>query len=396
MVPLSERDAVMCRAKSDAEMRAICAFIFGEAFDYAAESAFPHAGLLCAVAGKDVDAFRTQVAEFSKRRTSESSGWYENDSLVFLLLVGCIRFEIKMDFLDAILTARERNTNAQPKRVNEVFRALSRGDFGMESPFSFIKLSLLQLADKLALTNDAAQRVHHELTQAGMFISLSPFLQILALRAYDLILFARRPQPYENFEKLIQAVEIFKDGASVGQAFKLLWALPFKWWLGAFSLAVVVIAFFFGFGQRASERNREAARERPTALQIVTHADAASHPLTAVRAVARQALSGRPAGESITAVALETSRLRAPAPKFSVEASAALATITEAQAWLVHSTDGGATQTFLPLQLYPQGVRAFLGGAEPEDYLVLVLVFRTPRPLSPDALAAAVTLRVLD
>lgn len=398
MVPLSERDVVTRRAKADAEMRAVYAFLFDEPFDFANESAFPHADLLRAVAGGDSAAFLSEVAGFQKRRTSEGSGWFENDSLIFLLLVGCERFSVSPQFLDPMLTARERNTNPVPKQVNAEFRALSRKDYGTESPFSFIKLPLLQLAGRLKLSSDAARKVYHGLTQAGLINQLSPFLQLLALRAYDLVLLDRQPKPFENFEELVRALETYQEKASLRQAGKLLWALPYKWVLGAISAVALVLSFAFGLGQQASDRSHavDSVRKRPAGLRVVSQTDAMGHELPSVRALTRQIHSVKPADEHWAAVAVQTSPLAGPAAKFSLEASTAAGHIAGAHAWLVHSTEGGPALTLLPVQQGPQSARAFAETGESGDYVIYVLIVRTPQQAGLGQIASTITLRTLD
>jgi hypothetical protein len=394
MVPLSERDAVTQRAKADTEMRAVYAFLFDEPFDFTSETAFPHADLLRAVASGDTDAFTREVASYQKRRTSESSGWYENDSLVFLLLVGCERFGVATQFLDPILTARERNTNPIPKQVNEVFRALTRKDHGMDSPFSFIKLPLLHLAGQLDLSSEAALKVYRELTQAGNIGQLSPFLQLLALRAYDLVLSERRPHPFENFDALVKALESYREHTSPRQAFNLLWALPYKWWIGLISLVALALSFTFGLGQRASES--VASRQRPAGLQALVHVDATNHELPAVRGLARQFLSSGPTNEPCLAVAVQTSHLRITAGKFSLEASTSVGTVLGAQAWLIHPTEGGVVQSLLPTQHGPRAARAFAASGDADDYLIMVLFVQPSQTMTADQVAATIVLRTLD
>src|ERR1700692_382485 len=123
MVSLSERDELIHRAKADTEMRAVYAFLFGESIDYSSSPGFPHISLLRAVAERDKTVFLEEIKEFRSRRTSEGSTWYDNDCLVFLLIVGGQRLQIDLGFLDPILNARDTNPNPIPKRVNEVFWA---------------------------------------------------------------------------------------------------------------------------------------------------------------------------------------------------------------------------------------------------------------------------------
>lgn len=397
MVSLSERDAIACRAKTDGEMRGVYAFLFGETFDYAAASSFPHATLLRAVAERDQNGFHEQVMEFQRRRTSEGSGWYDNDSLLFLLLVGCERFQVDPSCLDGILAARDRNANPVPKRVNEIFRALARKEYRMEGQFSFIKIPILFLANRLTLYNEGAQRAYNELSRPGLLAELSPFLQLLALRAYDLVLFHRQPQIYENFDALVLGVEGLKEKASLRQVAKLLWALPYKW---VFAVILIILPFAFGVGQKALALWHEPSSIciRPKAIDVASGTDAMSHALTGVRALAQQSVNGQQlgAGDHLTVVAVETTRLQNPTPKFSVEALAGMADITDAYAVLVQPGDGGPSQTILPVKYDSRSIRTFLPPSESDSYLVFVILFRQPSKLDPHQVAAAISLRTLD
>ncbi|MBK8091213.1 MAG: hypothetical protein IPK32_04275 [Verrucomicrobiaceae bacterium] len=394
MVSLSERDAVTQQAKDDVEMRAMYAFLFGASFDYCSETAFPHSDLLRAVVRADVDAFKLEVANYQKRRTSEGSSWYENDSLIFLLLVGCEKFEVAMGFLEPILSARERNTNPIPKQVNEVFRAVLRKNHGMESPLGFIKLPLLNLAGRLELSSEAARKVYGELTFPGTFTQLTPFLQLLALRAFDLVLLERRPHPIENFDALVKALETYKEHASLGQACKLLWALPYKWILGTLSTVAMIITFVFGLGQRVPSGT--PPRGLPVGLQMVSFDDAMIHKMPVVNALAGQFLSNRPENETWLALAIQTSSLGAAAGKFSVEVSTSAGTMLGAQTWLVHPTESGSIPALLPNQHSEKWVRTFAESGEANDHLIIVLYVQPSQSTTIAQLASTIVLRTLN
>jgi hypothetical protein len=267
----------------------------------------------------------------------------------------------------------------------------------MEGQLSFIKLPILFLADRLTLSNDAALKAYNELTRPGLLAELAPFLQLLALRAYDLVLFLRQPHPYEDYDALVRGVEDFKEHASLRQAVKLLWALPYKW---IFAVVLIVLPFAFGLGQKAFVVWQEptSGRLRPKTIAVANSTDALLHTLTGVRALAQQSAVGQQlgAGEHLTVVAVETTRLQSPAPKFSVEAFVGMADIIDAYAVLVQPGDGGITQTILPLQKNSRSIRAFLPPSESDSYLIFVILFRQPSKLDPSQVASSITLRTLE
>ena len=125
MVSLSERDAFALTARKDPEMNAIYAFLFNEPLDYA-NSTYAHVDLLRYIVQGNKAEFEEQISGFRRRPTSETGSWYDNDPLVFFLLLGCECFALDSSFLTGVFSARDRNSNPIPHRVTEVFRALHR------------------------------------------------------------------------------------------------------------------------------------------------------------------------------------------------------------------------------------------------------------------------------
>lgn len=397
MVPLSERDDIVSRAKADTEMKALLAFICRQPFDFSSPGTYPHLPLLLSIVQNDKQAFAAQVEEFKQRRTSENSAWYEDDSLLFLLLVGCERFQANREFLEPILAARDRNTNPVPKRVAEVFRAIQRREYSLEGEFAFIKIPFLDLVDQLSLSNEAAGKVHAELTQRGNLKELSPFLQVLATRAFDLILFQRKPKHYDGFDDLVQGIEKLKDRASVRQALALLWALPYKW-----ALAIpFVLAALIGYGGKAYTFSHSApiSLTRPSTLNVLSSSDASLHQFLGVRALAAQGLRTNAiarVGEHLTTVAIETSKFQQPTSKFSVEILLSNAKIADAAVLLIQPSDGGHTQTILPVQQRGGAVRAFVPPSDTGAFIIFVMQLRTTLPVDVQKEFSAATVRTLD
>ncbi|MDB6025162.1 MAG: hypothetical protein JWM68_1385, partial [Verrucomicrobiales bacterium] len=86
----------------------------------------------------------------------------------------------------------------------------------------------------------------------------------------------------------MQGVEKLREHATLGQATKLLWALPYKWWL--FSL-LVAVPFAFGIGQKAYVVALETKKVhvRPATVSISGSSAASQYPLDGVRALAKTA-----------------------------------------------------------------------------------------------------------
>ena len=228
MVSLSEREIIVRRALEDSELRPFLAFIFGETPDIPASSRTPDLVLLSAISRKDAATFREQVTELEKRRISSETTWCDNDCLVFCLLLGCEMFQISSPVVKVILDAREQNRNTIPRRVNEVLRSLSRGEYAMIEEFAFIKVVYNHLRNELSLDTDTAVKIYKSLIGPKFFDDMSPFISLLAVRAFDLIIIERKPSIVQTFPQLIEGIEKLSDKLSVRQLCQLFMALPVK------------------------------------------------------------------------------------------------------------------------------------------------------------------------
>jgi len=400
MVSLSQRDEVAQRIKADAEMRGVYALVFAEDFDYSQSSAFAHSELLKSVALKDCAAFQEQVNDIGRRGASEDAVWYNNDSLIFLLLLGCASMSIDMHFLDGVLAARDRNTNSTPRRINEIFHALRHCEYGLEGRFSFIKITFLNLLGKLKLTVQDAEHSYKELTSDGFLEELSPFHQLLALRAFDLILFRRVPNSYESVEQLVVGIEELKNKVKLGDVFKMMKAFPVKWVWGGISIIAFLVVSAFGVGMRFSRSTQgtESALIRPSAIKISQLIDPLKYSAPAIQAIAKYESINHPPsqGESNLIIGLETSKLISPTPKFSVELTTSDFELADAEALLVQSADGGMMQTLLPSQTGNKSARIFLPPLTTDSNLIVILIIHSKEVYTSEYIASRIVLRILD
>ena len=131
-------------------------FIFEKELDFDRVPDVPRTGVLKAISNRSQSAFRLALEEIERRRVSEEHDWWSDDSLVFLLVLGCRLFDIESDRLGEILDIREKNSNPVPRKLNQVYRALSRGEYAMEGEYCFIKVTFLRLLGRLDLSSDDA------------------------------------------------------------------------------------------------------------------------------------------------------------------------------------------------------------------------------------------------
>lgn len=400
MVSLEERNAITVRAQQDDELRMFYAFLFEERIPENAEPGFVHVGLLRSIAKSDEQEFRRHIEELERRRITPESEWCQNDCLVFLLLLGCQKFSIHAKRVDEILAVRERNTNPGPQKVNDTFQALNRLEYGMDGEYCFLKIPFLHLLGRLDLSAEEACRAHAALCKPGLLHSLAPFDQLLALRAYDLILFERKPTKLESFDQLIEVIERDFEKVSLRQLFRLISATSVRSWLIVGSIALTVLGVLSGAGYKAGELwfQREASTERPQSLQITDATDATMASAPVLGDLAKTLLASHSAtpGNKLSAALLQSSDFQKPTPDFSIELSHSKRSVIAAHAFLRMPTPSGEQLTILPVQNHNSAVRTLVPKTPKGARVIFMAVVEVPVATDASQMSAGFILRSLD
>lgn len=403
MVPLSEREPIIRRALEEAELRPVHALIFGLKLEPLTVQT-PDLVLLSAVARRDSAAFKEQVVDLERRRISPEAAWCDNDCLVFALLLGCEIFGVETPVVANVLDVRERQRNAVPRRVNEVLRALSRKDHAPVEEFGFIKLVYEHLRGQpLRLKSDDVLRVYGTLTRPGFLEELSPFLSLLAVRAYDLIITERQPAPLEEFAQLVEGVERLGDKLSARQVRELLLAFPVKklWTLATLLLPLLGSVYAAGLGSRevlSAFRTTFAHPGRPERLKVVSVQDAQQIDDTFLKrlATAPPPAAPTPTAKSLFPVLVTTEAPGSPTGKYSVELFLQGASIPEGYAFSERAADAGLQRSVLPVGRSGEGIRAFVPAGDGMERGEFLLWVEAPAGTGMDALAHGLTMRVIE
>jgi hypothetical protein len=116
--------------------------------------------------------------------------------------------------------------------VVQTFSDINEESYSVELPYDFIKVVFCWLLNQWQLDRASAEKCYGFITKPDFIEELSPFLRLVALRAYSLILFHRKPQNFESFEDLIVALQKYQSQLSIRQLLKIFMLLPHKWvWL---------------------------------------------------------------------------------------------------------------------------------------------------------------------
>jgi hypothetical protein len=202
--------------------------------------------LFDALRANDSQQFATVLADLERRRLSQDSDWIGDDCMVVLLLLCVRKFNVGSSFLDRLLQARGKTAHLQVQRVNHAFDAIRRCEFAMEGEFAFIKCVYRTLSENWVPSEDDCVKLYKQLTIPGFGEQLDPFMRLLAIRAFDLVI-ENRSLSLEtgNWNRVLQKLQ--DDGAKLSfiQFLKLLKHLN----VGVVLTILLSLATVFGAGR---------------------------------------------------------------------------------------------------------------------------------------------------
>lgn len=397
MVSLSERDRFLDEAQSEPALRPIVAYIFGYDLHGDLEGVSLDNEAISAIRAGDKSAFIALLEKAEKRQIGPTSTWFESDAFAFLLLVGCRQFDLGESSIERILDARERNPDTEKRRINRVLRSIYRREFSMEGEYLFVKAVYLHLVDRAQLHTTDALQVYDELVQPRLFSSLSQFLKVIAIKAYDLVLAERQPNKYSDVPALIQGFDELKDDFRARDLLQLLLVLRWKIWAVLISACVAIVGFAFGLGWNLASRYIFLAqtKELPTSLLVDTNGVPHSwHNLVldSLESDLNRNATGQDRTKAIV-VKIASIPTSAATKEFYVDVSNDLTQPTSGFGFKCSAN----LEHLEILQSQPSatGLRFLVPPSEPETRLLFLVLMKTPPQLNRDSLDGAFRLRVI-
>lgn len=236
----------MLEVEQDAELRPLRAFVFGERVSESMPGATTRAKLFDALRINDACKFGEVVADLERRKLSPESDWIGDDCVVFLLLLGVSKFNAGDTLAEKLLQYRGKTTQPQVQRVNHTFDAIRRGEFAMEGEFAFIKCVYRTMSKGWTLSDSDCVKLYKQLTAPGFVDQLDPFLRLLAIRAFDLVIEYRMVSTDSgNWNQVLQKLQDEGGKLSLSQFLKLLKHLR----IGVLVTIVLGLVSVFSAGQ---------------------------------------------------------------------------------------------------------------------------------------------------
>lgn len=400
MVSLEQRQALATLAEGDPQLKRFQLLLSGEKL----VRADSHAGdvreeLLLAISSNDSEGFKDAAAKIGQRKISVDSDWCQDDYLLFLLLLGNELFGRSLTFLTSVIEVRRKNPNPIPQKINEVFAALERQEFGIDGEFCFLKIPFLHLAGKLRLGPSEAMKALGAMSEHQAFDQLSPFLKLLTQKAYDLVLTERQPLATETTTQLIEGFETHARNLSLRQWWQVVVALPGRMILALICgfVALGLVPVLIGAGKSLIESYySEERRSRPSGIDIVgvreTGPDLPDEVLILAKMMSR--LTDTP-GKSSLLVSVEGAPFDTATPAFVVEVSHPEKPIINGVAFSQPANGSIRPFTIVPVQRDGGRFRAILPEQPIGQRLFFVLEFEAAADEDAQSLGRDIMLRPL-
>lgn len=153
MVPVEEKCAISKIIESNTKSSAFSKFLNNEAIEDNIENISPkeYVKILKAISANNSNDFNKHFEEYTKRSLDKESPFIYDNYLIFALIVGALRFNIKNDWLQKLLALREQNLNEPERSITVSFKNLINSNILTQDGFQSIILSGLVLINKASI-----------------------------------------------------------------------------------------------------------------------------------------------------------------------------------------------------------------------------------------------------
>ena len=300
--------------------------------------------------------------------------------------------------LRRVIDARRHTANFLPQKINEIFAALYRQEFGIDGELAFLKVPFLHVTGHLKIGPNDAEKVLIDVSNHELWDQFSPFLRLLTHKAHDLVLIYRAPQIAETSEELIEGFKKHAPSLTLRQWWNVLLNLPGKLVLSILGiiLGLGLVSILFGFGQELVEKKFRADRKRPDSVSIIDASTNSSNLPTEV-ALLGIVLRNIPviSGNNSLNFVLTCEPFSVPTPSFVIEVSHPEKAIRKVVAYTQNTDTGERPFTIIPVQKDEGRYRLILPELEAGAQLVVLLNVELDPKESTGAIANRFILRSL-
>lgn len=151
-----------------------------------------------AVSKKEKAEFLNIYSEFSKRRPSVESPWLHDNFLIFTIMVGVVKFDIGIDWLNQCIKLRENN-NKVITQINTTFKNILLNNYSSKDNLFEIVYMFQELINIPISPVEEMNNLYNTIASDYSLLDIrDDFLKLLRLRVIDIIVLKKElPNTFE-------------------------------------------------------------------------------------------------------------------------------------------------------------------------------------------------------
>jgi hypothetical protein len=180
---------------------------------------------LSAIQKDDQKLFSNVFEYINKRKPKSDSDWINNDILLFALSLGVCKFKLDKKWLLEVLEIRTAHSHDENKLVAQTFIDVLQSNFDNANNYQPLMLVLKYFLDVSLGDESYINTIYQELTHNNYPYFKTSFLNLIALKAFDIILESKGMIDLEKQKATIEFVNSFSK--RVCQIATIFWLLLF-------------------------------------------------------------------------------------------------------------------------------------------------------------------------
>jgi len=190
MVSIVERNSYLSELRNNSKFELFFSLIFSNPpksdFEATAEVDKVYRNVINSIRDNDKNKFVTWYEKISVRQPNEFSPFTNDNLLLFVLIVGALKFNQNSDWIKNILEIR-KNTDNEKRQVTTTFKNIMSGNFKSSDNAFQIVFVIQELIGKELITWSEKKHLYSQLATLGFPLYKSELLNVVSIKSFDSI-----------------------------------------------------------------------------------------------------------------------------------------------------------------------------------------------------------------
>ena len=167
--------------------------------------------VLFALQNNNKQLFLDLYEEISRRKPNKDSEWVFNDILLFAVTLGVCKFKVNKDWVNGVLKLRLEHSQNESLLVAQTFADILSENLVNKNNYQALMLVMKYFLDLPLGNEDYLNSIYTELLLKIFPYSRTPFLNLICLRALDVIILSKGLVDLERQKAVEEFIKIFNS-----------------------------------------------------------------------------------------------------------------------------------------------------------------------------------------